>query len=208
MCQEIVSVIKDVAVAGAAIVAAWVGCRGLHTWRRQLKGKTEYELAIKVLTTSYELRDAIASVRNPFMQYPQEPDLPEEKLRELSRREKEWHAFAQARQRMWEPVTAARAKLDASSLEAEAVWGREIKEKINVLNGLLGELFCAIREQIEERNPNNRADDSPDAEAVLKRRKIMYSRQDCEKDEYQMKLANAIRAIEDELRPHIVRHHS
>ena len=44
-----------------------------------------------MLGSVYELREAILRVRNPFMQYSKEPDLPEDKLKELSQREREWH---------------------------------------------------------------------------------------------------------------------
>lgn len=59
--KEIVSVAKDIILAFAAIVASYVGIKGLGTWRRQLKGNAEYELAKNILTAIYELREAIAS---------------------------------------------------------------------------------------------------------------------------------------------------
>jgi hypothetical protein len=142
--KEVVPGGKDIILTVAAIIAAYVAIKGLGTWRRQLKGNTEYKLAKNILTAVYELREAISAVRHPFMRYSQEPDLPKEKLKELSAREKNWQALVQVYQKRWEPVPAAKAKLDANLLEAEAVWGRDSVGKITPLNGLIGELLWAI----------------------------------------------------------------
>lgn len=165
MLGEIVAIVKDVVLTLAAIVAGYVGIRGLGTWRRQLRGNTEYQLAKTMLTSVYELREAISGVRNPFMQYSKEPDLPQDKLKELSQREREWHALAQAYQRRWEPVPKAMAKLDANLLEAEVVWGPEIRTKANPLNRLTGELLLALQDHLEARNPDGRYE-SPGPELV------------------------------------------
>lgn len=198
-------VIKDVVLTGAAIIAAYVGLKGLGAWKSQLVGNTEYELAKQILRSVYEVRDALSSVRNPFMQYSQEPDLPEEKLKELNQQEKQWHAKAQAFQKRWEPVPKAASGLDALLLEAEVVWGSSVKEKVRPLNGLVGELLWAIQDHLEATNPNN-AHEKQDPDEVKTRRRIMYARGD-EKDEYQQKLTKAIQGIENELKPHIRRYH-
>ena len=204
MFGEVVAIFKDIVLTLAAIVAGYVGIRGLDTWRRQLRGNTEYQLAKNMLGSVYELREAISSVRNPFMQYSKEPDLPEDKLKELSQREREWHALAQAYQRRWEPVPKATAKLDANLLEAEVVWGPAIRAKAAPLNRLTGELLFALQDHLEARNPDGRYE-SPGPELVKKRHETLYGLG--EKDEFKERLQQVIREIEDELRPHIVQHH-
>jgi hypothetical protein len=59
--------VKDVATAGAAIVAAVVAVLGLRAWRRQLRGQTQYELARRLLRAVYRVRDEIQGVRNPVI---------------------------------------------------------------------------------------------------------------------------------------------
>lgn len=201
---EIISIAKDVILAAAAIVASYVGFRGLGTWQRQLRGNTEYQLAKTLLVSVYELREAIAGVRNPFMQYSREPDLPEEKLKDLSQREREWHALAQAYQRRWEPVPAAKAKLDANLLEAEVIWGSAIRTKIQPINRLVGELLFALQDHLEARNPNIPYE-SPERELIKKRREILYGVG--ADDAFKKQLDEAIGSVESEMRPHIVKHH-
>lgn len=199
-----VTVAKDAAVSAAALVAAYVGVRGLGTWQRQLRANTEYQLTKNLLTSLYEVREAIAGVRHPFMQYSREPDLPEEKVAGMSRSEKEWHALAQAYQRRWSSVAEAKAKLDANLLEAEVVWGPEIRQKVAPLNGLIGELLVAIQHHIEARNPRAHYD-SPGLALVEKFHNTLYAVGD--PDPYKERLNQVIEGVESELRPRIAHYH-
>ncbi len=201
---ETIAIAKDVILSVAAIVASYVGLRGLGTWRRQLRGNTEYQLAKTLLVSAYELREAVAGVRNPFMQYSKEPDLPHDKLKDLSQREREWHALAQAYQRRWEPVSAAKAKLDANLLEAEVIWGSSIRAKIQPINRLIVELLFAVQGHIEARNPNVQYE-SPGPEPLKKRRDTLYGGGDT--DAFKKQLDEAIGNVENEMRPHIIKQH-
>ena len=199
-------IVKDAVLTGAAIIAGYVGLKGLGTWRRQLKGNTEYVLAKDLLRSVYELREAISSARHPFMRYSQEPDMPEEKLKELSEKEKQWHAMAQAYQKRWEPVPKAKSALDATLLEAEVVWGKKIVEITAPLNDLIGQLLWAIQDHLEAMNPNSYYD-NPGVNEVKKRRDIMYARGAADQDEYKKQLETVISSIEKELKPHIEQYH-
>jgi hypothetical protein len=63
--QQYVTLIKDVLTAIAAVGAASIGLLGLATWRKQLKGRTEYELARRLLVAVYRIRNAVSYLRNP-----------------------------------------------------------------------------------------------------------------------------------------------
>jgi hypothetical protein len=65
--QTYLSIAKDIFTVLASITAGIVAIIGLQTWKKQLKGKTEYELAQRLLMAVYKIRDAIYYVRNPFM---------------------------------------------------------------------------------------------------------------------------------------------
>ncbi len=204
LLSEWLPIVKDFVLSGAGVVAAYVGLKGLGTWRQQFKGNKEYELAKRLLTSVYELREAVNSVRHPFMHYSEEPDMPEDKLKELSDREKQWHALAQAYQKRWEPVPKAKSGLDANLLEAEVVWGKKIVKLAEPLNEYVGKLLWAIQDHIEAMNPNNMERASP--EEIKERRRIMYGR-GSGGDEYKEEFEAAISALENELRPHIEQFH-
>ena len=65
--NEIISLAKDLILSGAAITGAVVAIKGLSTWRRQLQGQSEYDLSRRILVSLFQYRDALNSVRNPFM---------------------------------------------------------------------------------------------------------------------------------------------
>ena len=130
LLQEWVPVIKDFILAVTAITAGYVGLKGLDTWRRQLRGNTEYQLAKQLLKSVYELHGAISDVRNPLRSYPPEPDLPEEVLQRLSRQEKQWHIVKQDYQKKWISISDIKSTLASTLLEAKVIWGTGIVDKV------------------------------------------------------------------------------
>lgn len=67
MVIEWVPVFKDVVTAIVALGGLWIAWLGLDAWRRQLTGRTEYELARRLLRATYAVRDEIEVVRSPFV---------------------------------------------------------------------------------------------------------------------------------------------
>ncbi len=92
---ESIPLLKDIALIAAAIIAIYVGIKGLGTWRRQLRGNTEYTLAKNVLTAIYELREAISSVRFWISFHSPGLDLPEDQGKSMSEKERKWHGLVQ-----------------------------------------------------------------------------------------------------------------
>lgn len=203
---DFVSVGKDVILTATAIVAACVGVRGLNTWRQQLKGNTEYTLAKSVLTSLYELRGAINAVRNPFISVSEEPNLPQERLRDMDEKQKQWHSYAQAYEKRWEPVTAARCKLDAQLFEVEAIWGQEMTAKVKPIFDLVHELHWAIQDHLEAKDPR-RSNEDFNAEEAKKQRAIIFKRSSKTDDDFNRKLESAIDEVEVTLKPHVRQHH-
>lgn len=56
------TLIADVVVAVAAILGSIMAYRGLITWREQIRGKSEYECARRLLVTIRHIEHAIGSV--------------------------------------------------------------------------------------------------------------------------------------------------
>jgi hypothetical protein len=197
-----VSVLKDAILAIAAIIGSIVAILGLSTWKRQLYGQSEYDLAKRLLKSIYLFREVINNARHPFMQYSATPDLPKDQLDQLSKEEKEWYARAQAFEKRWEPVANARAELDTSVLESEVFWGNEVKDKVAKLRQLQAELLVAIEEHLERTNPKD-PDESFRGDDLKRNRAILYGRSDRAKDQFLDKMLTAIEDIESTLRPFI-----
>jgi hypothetical protein len=201
---DFVPIGKDIAVAVAAITGGFVGIRGLATWQRQLSGNTEYRLAKDILACVYDIRDTIDTIRNPLVSYPQELDLPQEKLQTFATRQREWQALAQAYERRWRSLQAIVARLETNLIEAEVVWGNRTVDKACVLSSLISDLHCAMHLYLEAKNPIER--DETAAELFdAKQRSILYGVP--KGDEFKDLVNQAVRAIEQQLKPHIERHH-
>jgi len=65
--KEIVPFAKDLVLMAAAIVASYVGIKGLGSWRRQLRGNAEYQLAKNILAAIYELREAVSNASQAYL---------------------------------------------------------------------------------------------------------------------------------------------
>lgn len=57
-----IQILESLAVISAALVAIY----GINSWRREMKGRKEYELAEEVLALFYEAGDNIGAIRSPL----------------------------------------------------------------------------------------------------------------------------------------------
>ena len=71
LTKDVASVLASVAALIGASFAAFIGCRGLSTWKCQLKGGANHDLARRILISVYHYKDAIARTRSPLM-FPEE----------------------------------------------------------------------------------------------------------------------------------------
>lgn len=60
--MEWIQIVESLAVIAAALVAIY----GISSWRREMKGRKEYELAEEVLALFYEAKDRISAIRSPL----------------------------------------------------------------------------------------------------------------------------------------------
>ncbi len=144
--QAYVTLIKDIITGLSALTAAIVAILGLQAWKKQLKGKTEYELAQRLLRSTYKVREAIAHVR----QFAIFEDEEQQAMRDadidnnLDISEK----FAATQQaiysKRWEKIHEAFVDLDSVLLEAEVIWGQDVHEHLAHLRECIIDLKIAI----------------------------------------------------------------
>ena len=127
MSQIDLSLVKDIVSILGTIGALTFGAIGLSTWRRQLRGTAEYEVAKKALCLTYEVQDAIRAVRSPMMYLRQE--------------EVEAGRALQEEQRIYQErlnrLEAKWSELRTVILESRVIWGAEAENR-----------FVALRERI------------------------------------------------------------
>jgi hypothetical protein len=138
---EIIAAIKDVLVALAAAITAIVAIVGLTSWRRELKGKAEFEVARNLIRATYALRDAVQDSRAPFVSG---GEFPSGYGHANPSSDDEAQAFGYVFKKRWTPVSKAVQEVDTQTLEAEAFWGAEIRSKTDTLRQCVGELRAAM----------------------------------------------------------------
>ena len=90
------STISDILVGLSAIAVVALGYTGLQQWKRELKGRSKFELARRIALNAFDYRDRFNDARNMFT-FPGEwadraraPDEPRQVAAILD----EWHAWA------------------------------------------------------------------------------------------------------------------
>ena len=61
---EVVSTILNAVIASAAVVATAAAIFGLYTWRKQLRGQSEFTAATRLLRCAYRVKGALQAIRS------------------------------------------------------------------------------------------------------------------------------------------------
>ncbi|MGB2965535.1 MAG: hypothetical protein WBB69_16290 [Anaerolineales bacterium] len=150
---EIITAIKDIIVVLSAISATIIAFIGLTTWRKELKGKSEYQLAKEVLKSVYKVRDAFKHVRHPAIfqyEYPEEMQNHFDQLKS----EYEYEGTLQVYEKRWEVMTETFRELEEHHLDAQVEWGSEFQDVIINLRTCKSDLQIAIMNLLDhKKNP-------------------------------------------------------
>jgi hypothetical protein len=195
LLAEHVEQIREWSVILATIIGTSVAILGLRTWRKQLRGRTEYELARRYLRSVYRVRDRLQAVRSIFMSAEEIGAALKEEGIDLTGVEKdEAHKRGQyaAYGRRWKAVTDATSTLELENLEAEVLWEDTTKDGYKKLNACINSLYIPLIYLL-------RYGDVKDDEEHVKMRKIVYKHQN--DDAFSDELNGAIKDIEKVLRP-------
>ena len=201
--SQFFSYTKDIISILAPIVALVIAGLGLQTWKRQLYGKSEYDIARKLLKATYKYREAIQSVRHPFMDYSEIPDPPKDDLRSSDEQRKRYYGTTKAYDNRWSKVVEARIEIDTELLEAEVLWGDGIKKKYTNLFSVGKKLFINLRHYLNNINPDLGTKLKYDVDIIYS--KLVGENQFADDDIYTNELTKSVKQIEDALRPHLNR---
>jgi hypothetical protein len=195
---DVISSISDVIVAMSAAAAAIFAYVGLSTWRKQLKGGAEYQLAKDVLKAAYRVREAFDAVRNPAIfeyEYPEEMRSTSGHLRE----EKKYEGTAHVYEKRWEQMASSFKELEEWHLQAQVEWGPEFQNRIKKLRLCRVELMSAIQNLLEGyKDPGAHATTTPQERREA--RSVLYSGGGPEFDKFTPQIHEAIDEFEKWLR--------
>jgi hypothetical protein len=198
---EFFSIVKDIVLASAAGITAYVAFTGLGKWQKELTGKANFEVARTLIKTVYKLRDELGYARSPFVSAHEFPEGYGGALGKHTA-EEEGQAWAHVYSKRWEPVGSAIQEFDTALLEAEALWGNAIKEKALKLRQAARELQVSMEAVISDKY--NGGEDFKDRDFGKKMRANVSATHSAN-DELSNKINEAITELESEIRPHLSR---
>lgn len=180
------SLTKDVVSIVGTIGALTIGGLGLFTWSRQLRGTSEYEVAKKAILKTYEVQQALQSVRNPMLY------LSKEEVEAGRRLEEEQRIYSERMTYLNEKW----AELQTVRLETKVIWGNEAQDSFNEIQQRIGDLRGAIWLHFWMKGayagPGATVDNSP--ERVRENDKIVYFTS--EEDDFSQKIAESTAKVE------------
>jgi hypothetical protein len=204
--QPFLTFLKDLFTIASLTIAAAVAIMGLRTWRRQLKGTANYELAKRLLKATYQLRDALQAVRSPLMMAGEIAHAIKEAQLAIKPGDDNYHADGNAAvyQLRWKPVVEAYQALEVEAVEAEALWGSEARAATTAIRKSINSLSAALDLYLRDMQPHGaRILDNASRETF---QRIVYSvSQNPDEDSYLHDLTAAIASIEAFAKPHLTR---
>jgi hypothetical protein len=199
---EYTTIVQNVFLVIASAAAALIAYLGLTTWRKELKGKSEYAKAKEVLKAVYKVRRAFNHVRNPIIYQYEYP----ERMRDSSghlEKKYDYEGTAHVYENRWKFLAEAFEALEEENLDAQVEWGPGFQEVIVPLRRCKVELQIAISNFLEgKKNPHERRErareDQEDERSVL-----YHLGENSRHDKFTPQINAAIEEFEKKLRPYI-----
>jgi hypothetical protein len=180
---DIIQTVVSVAAVVLAVPAIFYGAYQLKSWRLQLVGTNEYELARMLLKSIYEVREAIRLVRSPFLSASEatgrRTDIPWEV-----------EAYDNRMKELGKAVVAYRE----ATIEAEVLWRKDVKDLQKELMKHIQEVRGVVRLYAL-----TKTDKAFEPEFKKEQRDLLY--EIAETDDFNMKLEKTIKKYEDYLSP-------
>lgn len=190
-------VFKEALLVVCAVTGTGVGVVGLSTWRRQLRGTADFEVARSALRALLRVRPAFSFVRSRGIFAAELQD------REGERRAGSADRYCDEEQvfgARWQHLSAALADLEAAVVEAEVLWGQDIQRLIDPIRSCVRDLSSALDEFLTLARDGDLFDRS---EAVKIRKRFLQPLNG--DDALSALLADAVRNVEKEMRNHLKR---
>lgn len=200
---EVSSALSDVSVGIAAAVTAFVAFQGLKSWQRELKGKAEFEAARNLVRSTYKLRDELRNCRSPFVSAGEFPESYRGALGKHST-EEELEAWAHVYKARWAPVAQSVQEFDAQVLEAESIWGSDIRARSDALRKCAQSLYAAIQAFLSDKASGGE-DFKSNREFGVEIRKELNDSGGNQENKLSKEIATAVTEIDAFVRPHLRR---
>jgi hypothetical protein len=197
---EIISISKDILLGSAAIITSGAAVMGLKRWKFEIKGRAEFEIARNLIRTTYKLREDIKNCRSSFTSSYEYPDGYRVPLGKHTAKE-EAEAIAYIYKNRWEPIRLSLQEFDTHSLEAEVLWGKNIRIQTDTLRQCINELLVSIEDYISIKASDEHGIKNNDS--LVKETYAVIFRGKNNENEFSKRIFDSISEIEGTVKPHL-----
>jgi len=141
--------VKDLLLGAAAVTTAIVAVLGLKSWYRELRGRTDFEVARQLIRATCKVRDQLHYARLSFVDEREFPDDYPGVGNATARKEAEaWNYIYTNR---WKPVREALREFESAALEAEVLWGQGIRRATDRFRRCAQEVEVAMETVVRDK---------------------------------------------------------
>ena len=201
---EYTTIAQNIVLALSGVAAVIIAYLGLTTWRKELKGKSEYAKAKEVLKAVYKVRRAFSHVRHPAI-YPYE--YPEEMRDDhwgFLKPEYTYEGTRHVYENRWKYLSEAFQELEEQNLDAQVEWGPSYQDVIVPLRKCKAELQIAIETMLYgKKGPYEKRERT--SEELQHESSVLYDHfgKDPKHDKFTLQINEAVEKFEKKLRPYI-----
>lgn len=189
---DIASLVRDFVVTVAAGIGAWVAWRGIAPWRQ----RHHYDVAFKVSTSVYRVRNAMDDFRNPYVAASEQPRPPEDKAEHMNEENIRFYGLEGAYIARWNKVANEFATLNSNLAESEALGGGDLKELCAPVENLARDLLKSMYSYLAANKPGTTEDTFRRSD-----KEIFWPEYGDKPDEFSKKLKSSIEEINQYLKP-------
>ena len=184
----------------ATVVGVIVAYRGINTWKDQQTWKNNHDLARRMLVNLFKYREKIDNIRSPVI-VPGEGDYPsEEDAVNMSAQQVSFAHTSTAYRKRVNALRDVENQLHADCLEARAIWGDCISEKMKPVNALKGNLLHVLGLYLAVIDPDiNEQRREILEERLVDRYNVIYDDL-IDDDPFKLEMARAMDNVEDYLK--------
>lgn len=146
---EWAKILQSVIVSICAVVTTGLAVFGFSKWRRELKGKSEYELSKSILKAVYRVKRGVAIVRNRCTYGNEAP--PQSEDDSGGRRYLDYEHYRHIYDNRWQHISEPMAALEDLLIDAKAEFGRSFDFLVIPLRQFLVSLNLSLENYLESK---------------------------------------------------------
>jgi hypothetical protein len=150
---KVIGAVKDLVLAGAAVVTARAALKGISKWRAEEQGKADFDLARRALGAIFRFQTSFQRARSAFTDA---SEFPEGYLSSETDATSNGAAWAKVFEARLAKVYTNLTELDGITQEMDALWGEGARSNVDLLFGCYSTLRASMHMYVQDQYQGGR----------------------------------------------------